>query len=41
MPKTSITRAIEEFGSCELDEKEFVAEIIHESNAYNETWLQE
>lgn len=41
MPKTLITLAIEEFGTCELDEKEFVDEIIHESNAYNEAWLQE
>lgn len=41
MPKTSISRAIEEFGSCELDEKAFVNEIIHESNSYNENWLQE
>jgi hypothetical protein len=41
MPKTSITRAIEEFGSCELDEKGFVDEIISDSKSYNETWIQE
>ena len=40
-PKTSVSRVIEEFGSCELDEKAFVHEIIHESNSYNEYWLQE
>lgn len=40
-PKTAFSCAIEEFGSCELDEKAFIQEVIHESNCYNETWLQE
>lgn len=40
-PKTALTCAIQEFGSCELDEKAFIQEVIHESNCYNEIWLQE
>ena len=39
-PKIPLTIAIEEFGSCEIDEKCFIQEVIHESNIYNETWLQ-
>lgn len=41
MPKTKLSAAIEEFGSCEIDEKCFIQEVIHESNSYNEKWLQE
>lgn len=40
-PKTKLSEAIEEFGSCEIDEKNFIHEVIHESNSYNEKWLQE
>lgn len=42
-PKTKLAKAIEEldFGSCEIDEKNFINEVIHESNSYNEKWLQE
>ena len=40
-PKTKLSAAIEEFGSCEIDEKDFIQEVIHESNSYNDKWLQE
>jgi hypothetical protein len=40
-PKNKLTCAIEEFGSCEIDEKSFIREIIHESNSYDQKWLQE
>ena len=40
-PKNKLFSAIEEFGSCEIDEKSFINEVIHESNSYNEKWLQE